>query len=179
MDEEGEEASLPLEDLCHHDARRTLQDPDVAKTIQDLKEEMGPRGRKPIIDHHIKYGVDGSGLHLIAQQSGKLLGEDGNCIASSMNSIQMTAQVNGKTRVVHRNPLMNSPMANRPIQLKYIKETTGTFHSFHLVLKSSKSRIRLERLRESHKQKFRNFRVFVLVRYPKENRNRSINTFWP
>ena len=48
-----------------------------------------------------------------------------------MVTIQLTAEdENGKEFVVFNNPLVNSPWACRPLQMKFAKETKGTHFDF-------------------------------------------------
>ena len=122
VSDEGDDAQIKMQDVLNHTAMRTLQIPELAKRIEELR----PNGEPIKVKQTFKFGMDGLGNLPLVQQGGTMLGKDGNCIGSMLIPLQITTEINGKTEVLHTNVCFNSAQACRPLRIWLAKETPGT-----------------------------------------------------
>ena len=118
-----EDAICPMQTLLDHTAAGYMKIPEIMKKLTKLVEEYGPI----TVEMVGKGGLDGSGDHVMAQQSGSNVGKDTHIMVSIYIPLQLTVNVNGKSEVIYTNPSCNSPVSARVLRLWCRKETPGNF----------------------------------------------------
>ena len=122
-----EDVICKMQTLVNHTSNGYLSLHAIRKKIDNLVEKYGPV--KIVI--YWKGGMDGSGGHIIAQQSGSNIGNDSHIMVSILVPLQITAELpNGETEVVYTNPHCNSPVSARVLRMWCRKETEGPNGNF-------------------------------------------------
>ena len=122
-----EDVICKMQTLVDHTAKGYLSVADIRKKIDDLVEKYG----HVTIVVHFKGGMDGSGGHIIAQQSGSNIGKDSHIMVSILIPLQILAVIDGEeTEVVYTNPHCNSPVSARVLRMWCRKETEGLDGNF-------------------------------------------------
>ena len=118
-----EDAIVELQGVCDHTASRIFQIPGVYERAKQLQEE---NGGKLILILYFKFGCDGFSGCTKFRQIGAEASHDGQVQASHFVVLQITAKVNGETKVLYTNPLCNSSISCRLLRFWYVKETEET-----------------------------------------------------